>query len=113
MERRQFLKIAGLAGLAVIAPIGLREGAATPTKYPGPFFLMVNAGGGWDPTIHCDPKGGAMDDRSTPNMSYTPKEIGKVGQFSFAPTTLTVSGVDVMSAPKFFQKNHGRLMVLN
>ena len=45
MDRRRFMQIAGIAGLSVVAPIGLREGSAGSAKYAGPFWIMLNAGG--------------------------------------------------------------------
>jgi hypothetical protein len=113
MNRRRFLKIAGLTGLAVMAPVGLRPGSAAPGKYQGPFWLTVDAGGGWDPTMLCDPKGGVADDKTTVNQSYTKGEIGSAGAFKYAPISYDVAGVSVMTAKKFFDTHHGRLMGLN
>jgi hypothetical protein len=113
MNRRRFLKVCGLAGLAVMAPISLREGRASSTKYTGPFFVTVNAGGGWDPTLLCDPKGGVFDDHKSVNQSYTPDQKGMAGNIPHAPTEMVVDGILVESAPNFFQKHGGRLTVLN
>ncbi len=113
MNRRRFLKIAGLTGLAVMAPVGLRPGSAAPGKYEGPFWITLDAGGGWDPTLLCDPKGGVADDKSSVNQSYTKGEIGSAGAFKYAPMGYTAAGVEVMTAKKFFDKHHGRLMALN
>ncbi|MFO0763051.1 MAG: DUF1501 domain-containing protein [Byssovorax sp.] len=113
MDRRRFLKIAGLAGLSVVAPVGLRPGNADPGKYGGPFFITVDAGGGWDPTMLCDPKGGTEGDKSTVNQSYTKGEIGKAGAFSYAPISYTAAGVEVFTGKKFFDAHHGKLLALN
>ncbi|MEO7327704.1 MAG: DUF1501 domain-containing protein [Minicystis sp.] len=113
MNRRRFLKIAGLTGLAVVAPVGLRPGSAAPGKYQGPFWITVDAGGGWDPTLLCDPKGGIADDQKSVNQSYTKGEIGSAGAFKYAPMSYTAAGVEVITAKKFFDKHHGRLMALN
>ena len=69
-----------------MAPLGLREGSASQAKYPGPFWIMVNAGGGWDPTITFDPKGGKQGDRTTVNQSYAAGEITSSGNIPHAPT---------------------------
>src|SRR5690242_18566290 len=107
MDRRRFLKIAGLAGLAVMAPVGLREGDAAPSKYTGPFWIMLNAGGGWDPTMLCDPKGGIEGDRSTVNQAYTAKDIPPpAGALSYAPIDLTIDGVKAIGADDFFKAHH-------
>lgn len=113
MDRRRFLKIAGLAGLSVMAPLGLREGNASQDKYAGPFWIMINAGGGWDPTITFDPKGGKSGDRTTVNQSYTPGEITSSGNIPHAPTALVPGGVVAASCADFFGAYHDRIMVLN
>jgi uncharacterized protein (DUF1501 family) len=56
MDRRKFFKIAAMTGLAVSAPLGIRRVLAKPEPYKGPFFVLVNASGGWDPVYLCDPK---------------------------------------------------------
>jgi uncharacterized protein (DUF1501 family) len=114
MERRQFLTLAGLAGLAVVSPLAVREGHAENDKYAGPYWIMVNAGGGWDPTMLCDPKGGA--DPQNPkavNHAYTPAQIGKAGAISYAPIAYSSNGVPVQSAKSFFEKHGKRLTILN
>ncbi len=113
MDRRRFLKVAGLAGLSVMAPLGLREGSASQAKYPGPYWIMVNAGGGWDPTITFDPKGGKDMDRTSVNQSYTPGEIKSSGNIPHAPTALVAGGVTAASCGDFLDLFHDRLMVLN
>lgn len=113
MNRRNFLKIAGLTGLAVVAPVGLRPGSAAPGKYTGPFWITLDAGGGWDPTMLCDPKGGTAGDKSSVNQSYTKGEIGSAGAFQYAPISYTAGGVEVITAKKFFEAHHGRLMAIN
>ena len=57
MKRREMLKLFGAAGLSVGTPcLNISSAQAAP---PDHFWVMVNANGGWDPTIFCDPK----DDR--------------------------------------------------
>jgi hypothetical protein len=113
MNRRRFLQVAGLAGLAVMAPIAPRAVRAGAVKYKGPFWIMVNAGGGWDPTMLCDPKGGDPMDPKAPNHSYTAKDILKAGNISYAPTELQSNNVLVQSCDQFFQAHHKRLLVVN
>jgi hypothetical protein len=112
MDRRRFIKVAGIAGLAVMAPIAVREGRAGSARYKGPFWIMLNAGGGWDPTMLCDPKGGDPMDPKAVNH-YDPKQIGTAGPISYAPTTLDDNGITIMSCEKFFKAHHQRLLVLN
>src|SRR5262245_6753877 len=117
MDRRRFLQIAGIAGLGVMAPIGLREGSAGNAKYGGPFWININAGGGWDPTMTVDPKGGAPNDKNSVNMSYTPAQIGQTGAFSYAPTQYNADAngtpIKVESVPDFINKHGSRIMVVN
>lgn len=113
MNRRRFMQVTGLAGLAVMAPIALREGRADAGTYGGPYWITVDAGGGWDPTLLCDPKGGILDDRTTVNQTFTKGEIVPIGKFQVAPTVYNADGVDIQSAPAFFTKHGGRIMVVN
>jgi hypothetical protein len=56
--RRDFLKWCGLTGLGLALPV--RSAAAEKPKdepYPGPFYVVFNASGGWDTTYLMDPKG--------------------------------------------------------
>jgi hypothetical protein len=96
-----------------MAPLGLREGSASQAKYPGPFWIMVNAGGGWDPTISFDPKGGIAKDRTTVNQSYTAGEIKSSGNIPHAPTALSPGGVLAASCGSFLDAYHDRVMVIN
>jgi hypothetical protein len=113
MDRRRFLKVAGIAGLSVMAPVALREGHAGSNRYGGPFWVMVNAGGGWDPTMLCDPKGGDAKDPKAVDHAYAPGTQKMAGAISYAPITFSDGNTVVYSADAFFQKYHGRLLVMN
>jgi uncharacterized protein (DUF1501 family) len=115
MDRRRFLQVAGIAGLAVMAPIAIRErqSSAGTAKYKGPFWIMVNAGGGWDPTMLCDPKGGMPGDPKSVNQGYLPGDKGKAGSIAYAPVSYTSGTALVQQASDFFDKHHARLMVIN
>ena len=58
MERRDFLKLAGLTGLSLMLPWTRSSSAqaAGENTWGGPYFLHMHAGGGWDPTMFCDGK---------------------------------------------------------
>jgi hypothetical protein len=57
MDRRDFVKLSGLAGLSLFFPSVLgREAHADPAVWGGPYFLHMHASGGWDPTMLCDAK---------------------------------------------------------
>jgi len=54
MKRRHFLHMLAATGMTASLPLtSQRAFAAAPDK----FLVIVNAGGGWDPTSLCDPKG--------------------------------------------------------
>lgn len=113
MNRRRFLKVAGIAGLSVMAPIAAREVYAGANKYKGPFWIMVNAGGGWDPTMLCDPKGGTAGDVKSVDQAYAPGSQGTAGHLQYAPIDYQSNGATVYSAKAFFEAHHGRLLVAN
>jgi hypothetical protein len=57
MDRRDFVKFAGFAGLSLFFPTVLgREAHADPAIWGGPYLLHMHASGGWDPTMLCDAK---------------------------------------------------------
>jgi hypothetical protein len=110
MERRDFLKLASMAGLGVVVagPLAGRASAADP--YTGKLFLFVHAGGGWDPTSFCDPKGAnGLNDTDPMNTSYLATDIATAGAaqggvIRYAP----VGGNGV-----FFEKWWNSLCVIN
>ncbi|MBA3545295.1 MAG: DUF1501 domain-containing protein [Nannocystis sp.] len=114
MDRRNFLKIAGLTGLAVSAPFGVRHVLAQPDPYKGPFFVLVNAGGGWDPVYLCDPK-----NRGPLNRIYDGPATA--GNIKYAPIPIDDASLGLepggsaylMSNQQFFEKYGPQLTVLN
>lgn len=108
MERRKFLHAAALAGMAVMVPNGRRNATAAPKDYKGPYYLLVHAGGGWDPTLLCDPKGGDI------NKMYAKGNHGTVAGIKYAPIEYK-DGMNpaYYTNDEFFQKWGSRLLVLN
>lgn len=112
MERRDFLKLCGLAGMAVAAPIGAVRagkgiwGTNTPglAAYEGKLYLTVHANGGWDPTLLCDPKGGGPDNPEAINRTFDVGDIEEVGPFKVAP---------IEGHRAFFEKYQQDLLVIN
>ena len=113
MDRRSFLKAAALTGLAVSAPVVTRDvGAAEP--FAGPYWIMVNAGGGWDPRFMFDP---TLNPDS--NRIYT--EIKQVGNIKCAgiPMDVGAIGIDagneqyLMDNESFLNKFGSQLCVVN
>lgn len=121
MNRRNFLQIAGLTGLSVLGPAGLwsKNVKAEGERYPGPFWVTIHAGGGWDPTLLCDPKGGQKDNKQSVNQTYDPSEKGTIkdSPITYAPISWSSNmgdkQVEVFSNKRFFDAHHGRLTVIN
>ncbi len=112
MSRRTFLKRCGLAGLGFAAPIhwhSVLEGNEKPSEtagYPGPYFVVFNASGGWDTTYLMDPKGvGGI------NRLYQHSDILTAGNHRFAPTAKHIASG--MSNEDFFTKYGPELRVFN
>ena len=112
MSRRNFLKLCSLAGLGLAAPIsfsGLTEAKGAPDEalgYPGPYYIVFNASGGWDTTYLMDPKGA-----DGINRLYTAGDIQTVGAHRFAPNAKHIQ--QGLSNEAFFAKYGAELRVLN
>src|SRR5215211_4383430 len=81
--RRDFLKLCGLAGLGLAVPFRPRETRAAEKKdepYPGPYYVVFNASGGWDTTYLMDPKG-----VNGINRLYKDGDILAKGAHKYAP----------------------------
>lgn len=103
MNRRDFLRLASAVGLTLVAP-SLPRVARADEPCDGLFWVTVHAGGGWDPTLLCDPKGALSDtDRDSPNR-YLRTAIEAVGPFQFAP---------VQGHRAFFERWRNQLLVIN
>lgn len=101
LSRRDFFKMTSLAGLSLCLPAIPSLKAAA---YEGPYWIMINANGGWDPTSLCDPKGRASEDEEEPVNRYFNYEIGSVGPFRYAPFA---------GHKEFFEKYASQLLVIN
>jgi len=112
MSRRNFLKCCGLAGLGFAAPVYSQAVlGATGTKaetegYPGPYYVVYNASGGWDTTYLMDPKG--VDGI---NRLYQQGDILTVGNHRVAPIAKHIA--KGMSNEDFFAKYGSELCVFN
>lgn len=110
MNRRDLFKLAGAAGLTLSGPISWLRGSTaiaqegSTSTYDGPLFLFVNAGGGWDPTSLCDPKGRANEEEEKPVNMYFKDEIGTAGKISYAP---------VEGHKEFFERHYQKMTVIN
>src|SRR5439155_12910087 len=79
MDRRSFLKLSAASGVVLMTPFGPRAAFAAPRRYDGPYWLLIHAAGGWDPTYVCDPKGNPI------NRLFKRHQIGTAGHLKFAP----------------------------
>lgn len=104
MDRRAFLELAGLAGLGVIAPLRPRAAFAANEPYAGPLWVFVHAGGGWDPSMVCDPKGATTADQVDPVNRFLRDDIEQVGPFALAPVPAVV---------EFFTAHRNRILAIN
>ncbi len=107
--RRDFLKLCGLAGLGLAAPLRFPTSSRAESKnngYEGPFYVVLNASGGWDTTYLMDPKGiGGI------NRLYEAGDIQTRGNHKFAPTEKHKSGG--MSNEEFYTNFGDELLVFN
>ncbi|MDC0716042.1 DUF1501 domain-containing protein [Nannocystis bainbridge] len=121
MDRRNFFKLMSLAGLAAVSPTvfaGRRPDTLKNPNLPplaetygGPLWVFLNAGGGWDPTSLCDPKGGkGPEDPEAMNRAFTTDQIEAAGNIRYP-------NIGTMDSPTayqdFFQKHYKRLRVIN
>jgi len=109
-SRRDFLKLCGLAGLGIAAPVWFptlsRAAANELTAYDGPYYVVFNASGGWDTTYLMDPKGvGGI------NRLYQEGDIITQGNHKFAPTAGKTEGG--MSNEDFFTEFGSELLIVN
>lgn len=110
MDRRQFVRLCGSAGLGLAVPTGLPAAAdkasSEPQPYKGPYYVVFNASGGWDTTYLMDPKG--VNDI---NRLYKAGDIVIEGNLKLAPIAKHVKAG--MSNEEFFKKYGRELLVLN
>ena len=108
--RRDFLKLCGLAGIGIACPSGLSSGLQAAAKddspYEGPYYIVINASGGWDTTYLMDPKGiGGI------NRLYKEGDILTKGAHKFAPTEKHKNGG--MGNEEFYAEFANELLVFN
>lgn len=107
--RRDFLKQCALAGLGLAVPLRFPPPARADAEdggYPGPYYVVINASGGWDTTYLMDPKG--IDGI---NRLYQQGDILTRGAHTFAPTKKQARGG--MSNEDFYAQFGNELLVLN
>jgi len=112
MQRRNFLKLCGAAGLGFAAPVGhsssslAQDAKADLPTYEGPHYVVFNASGGWDTTYLMDPKG-----VNEMNRLYKEGDILTQGNHRLAPIAKHITAG--MSNEDFFKKYGDDLLTLN
>ena len=106
--RRDFLKYCGLAGLGLAMPTWPKwvQAEVKNEPYPGPYYVVLNASGGWDTTYLMDPKG-----VNEINRLYQEGDILTHGAHKFAPTAKHIQAG--MSNEDFYAEFGDGLLVLN
>src|SRR5262245_55622449 len=106
-DRRDFLKLCGLAGLGLAFPVRRADTAEPKDEpYPGPYYVVFNASGGWDTTYLMDPKG-----VNESNRLYKDGEILIKGTHKFAPIKKHAQGG--MCNEDFFAEFGNDVLTLN
>lgn len=107
--RRDFLKLCGLAGLRLAVPFRADTSFAAEKSdepYPGPYYVVFNASGGWDTTYLMDPKG-----INGINRLYKDGEILTRGAHKYAPIKKHAQGG--MCNEDFYAEFGNELLVIN
>ena len=110
MHRRDLLKIAGITGLSFGAhPLSSVLGSNSRAFAEGehPLFLSVHAGGGWDPTSFCDPKGRSSESQADPVNHYMIDEIRTPSVSS------PIKWAPMGRNEEFFQAHYDKLLIVN
>ncbi len=102
MNRREFSKLLGMAGLSTVAPLPFSMASAA-EPYSGPFYINLAAIGGWDVTSFCDPKANILGER-TINTWADSASIQQVGNIAYAP---------VADNQAFFERFYQDMLVIN
>ena len=114
MKRREFMRMTATAsGMLLCGGTKL----ALAQQAGGPFWLFVEARGGWDPTSFCDPKGGSgapfPTDPGDMN-TYAASAIGQAGNIRYAPPPASFANDNTLFRNQdFFDKHFQRLLVVN
>jgi hypothetical protein len=81
-------------------------GADNNGPYTGRMFIFVHTGGGWDPTMVCDPKGGEV------NRLFPAGNFPTAGNIPYAPVNYP-NEAGGYSNQQFFERLAPNLMVIN
>ncbi|MBW2589079.1 MAG: hypothetical protein JRD92_19440 [Deltaproteobacteria bacterium] len=68
-------------------PLRSSAQSITGSAYTGTYWIFMHAGGGWDPTHLCDPKGRATENEDNPMGRFLKSDIRTAGNIEYAATT--------------------------
>ncbi len=111
MKRRDFMRLsASASGLLLCGGVRL---ALADQHMSGPYWLFIEARGGWDPTSFCDPKGFGLGVNGDIN-NYDQNDIGQIGNIRYAPRPDSFANNNTLFRNEdFFQAHFQRLLVIN
>ena len=111
MKRRDFLRLAATSsGMLLCGGVRLAQAQQT---YSGPYWLLVEARGGWDPTSFCDPKGFGLGENGDIN-NYDQNDIRQIGNIRYAPPPDSFANdTSLFSNRDFFEAHYQKLVVIN
>ena len=113
MDRRTFLELTGLAGVALATSNPDLARAQSAGDYDGPLFLYVHCGGGWDPTSFCDPKGADAEDSPNPMNHYLRRDIRRPTNAAGQPEVSKIRWAPFAENDGFFERHWYRALVIN
>lgn len=110
MKRRDFIRMTATAS-GMLACGGVQMALAQQSG--GPYWLLIEANGGWDPTSFCDPKGFGLGVNGDIN-NYDQGDIGQAGNIRFAPPPYSFENdASLYRNSDFFNAHFQRLVVMN
>lgn len=111
MKRRDFMRLTATTG-GMLACGGVQMALAQ-QAFNGPFWLFVEARGGWDPTSFCDPKGSGLGVNGDIN-NYDQNDIGQIGNLRYAPPPDSFANdATLYRNQDFFEAHYQRMVVIN
>ncbi|UCH40910.1 MAG: DUF1501 domain-containing protein, partial [Gammaproteobacteria bacterium] len=111
MKRRDFLRLSATASGLLLC--GNTRLALAQQAFSGPYWLFIEASGGWDPTSFCDPKGFGLGVNGDIN-NYDQNDIGQIGNLRYAPPPDSfANNTSLFSNRDFFEAHYQRLLVIN
>jgi hypothetical protein len=102
MDRRDFIKFAGLTSVMGTLPIAFQIRAGQP-DFNGKFLITVQAEGGWDVSSLCDPKMNVPGEAQINHWAIN-DETQSAGNIQYAPFGTNQN---------FFDKYHNDMVVIN